>query len=87
MTSPGRTQLCSECISSILNAPERRLPNGKDKMNSEPGTTAGAAVTITSGLISFLTAAIPVLQVIALLVSIVVGVMTSITWIQKRRRK
>lgn len=82
-------QRCSSYISSTSNAHEQRLQDQTmlpDNSNNT-GTVAGSAVSIGSLIVGYLTAAIPVLQVIALLVSITVGVMTAITWIKKHRKQ
>jgi len=47
----------------------------------------GTTVTLGSGFLGFISAAIPVLQAFSLLVSGVVGVLTAIWWIRKLRKE
>lgn len=85
MTSREPTQLSLNFTNNISNAHEPPLLR-KEMIVQNDHTAAGAATSIGTMILSFLTAAVPVLQVIALVVSITVGVLTITTWVKKHRK-
>jgi len=88
MTSAEPTQHCLNFTNSISSAPAPLMQeNPVVQTNNEPHTVAGLITTVLTGISSFLVAAIPILQVIALLVSITVGTLTIRTWIKNNRKK